>query len=171
MKDAGPGEKVIRQLRDPSPGRAVLLTTPPERAAPEVDDPKTERAKLPNVCWHCVVCKEAGNNLPQPMPLFGDRVMPSLSHLLLNFLERRPHAVASGFPFDLELSAAACSADEGEAQEVEGLRFSEPPMSAALHLRSGRTRSDGSSPDGVTARTPSVGRTSLPGSGGHLCRA
>jgi hypothetical protein len=25
MKDAGPGEKVIRQLRDPSPGRAVLL--------------------------------------------------------------------------------------------------------------------------------------------------
>ena len=45
MKDAGPGEKVIRQLRDPSPGRAILLTAPPERAAPEVDDPKTERAK------------------------------------------------------------------------------------------------------------------------------
>src|SRR5262249_41818622 len=79
-----------------------------------------------------MVCKEAGNDLPQPMPLFGDRVMPSLSHLLLNFLELRPHAVASGFPFDLELSAAACSADEGEAQEVEGLRFSEPPMRAAL---------------------------------------
>src|SRR5213079_114827 len=95
--------------------------------------------------------------------------MPSLSHLLLNFLELRPHAVASGFPFDLELSAAACSADQGEAQKVEGLRFSEPPMSAPL--RSGRTRSDGSSPDGVTARTPSVDRTSLPGSGGHLCRA
>src|SRR6266481_2040059 len=60
--------------------------------------------------------------------------MPSLSHLLLNFLKLHPHAVASGFPFDLELSAAACSADEGEAQKVEGLRFSEPPMSAALHL-------------------------------------
>src|SRR6266536_928067 len=59
--------------------------------------------------------------------------MPSLSHLLLNFLELRPHAVASGFPFHLELSAAACSADEGEAQKIEGLRFSEPPMSAALH--------------------------------------
>jgi hypothetical protein len=55
--------------------------------------------------------------------------MPSLSHLLLYFLKLRPHAVASGFPFDLELSAAACSADEGEAQKVEGLRFSEPPMS------------------------------------------
>src|SRR5205823_8746057 len=59
--------------------------------------------------------------------------MPSLSHLLLNFLELRPHAVASGFPFHLELSAAACSADEGEAQKIEGLRFSEPSMSAALH--------------------------------------
>src|SRR5262249_15862914 len=58
--------------------------------------------------------------------------MPSLSHLLLNFLELCPHAVASGFPFDLELSAAACSADEGEAQKLEGLRFSEAPMSAAL---------------------------------------
>src|SRR5213078_3681608 len=114
--------------------------------------------------------------------------MPSLSHLLLNFLELRPHAVASGFPFDLELSAAACSADEGEAQKVEGLRFSEPPMRKMFErqgeitppcgepqrgapMRSGRTRSDGSSPDGVTARTPSVDRTSLPGSGGHLCRA
>src|SRR5207249_12334628 len=39
--------------------------------------------------------------------------MPSLSHLLLNFLELRAHAVASGFPFDLELSAAACAADQG----------------------------------------------------------
>jgi hypothetical protein len=29
MKDAGPGEKVIRQLRDPFPGRVVLLTAPP----------------------------------------------------------------------------------------------------------------------------------------------
>jgi hypothetical protein len=41
---------------------------------------------------------------------------------------------------------------------------------ARAPLRSGRTRSDGSSPDGVTARTPSVARTSLPGSGGHLLR-
>jgi hypothetical protein len=28
----------------------------------------------------------------------------AVSHLLLDFLELRPHAVASGFPFDLELS-------------------------------------------------------------------
>jgi hypothetical protein len=66
--------------------------------------------------------------------------MPSLSHLLLNFLELRPHAVASGFPFDLELSAAAYSADEGEAQKVEGLRFSEAlaisiPRSEAAVIR------------------------------------
>src|SRR5436190_3604442 len=95
--------------------------------------------------------------------------MPSLSHLLLNFLELRPHAVASGFPFDLELSAAACSTDEGEAQKVEGLRFSEPPMSAALYCETAeldQTRLL----RGVTARTPSVDHTLLPGSGGHLCR-
>src|SRR5205809_345283 len=61
--------------------------------------------------------------------------MPSLSHLLLNFLKLRPHAVASGFPFDLELSAAACSADEGEAQKVEGPRSSDPPTRAPPHCK------------------------------------
>ena len=72
MEDAGPGEKVVCQLRDPFPGHAVLLTTSPERASPEINDPETERAECPDVGWHCVVCKEAGDNLPQPLPLFGD---------------------------------------------------------------------------------------------------
>src|SRR2546430_16121825 len=58
--------------------------------------------------------------------------MPSLSHLLLNFLELRPHAVASGFPFHLELSAAACSADEGEAQKIEGLASSNSIPSVSI---------------------------------------
>ena len=59
--------------------------------------------------------------------------MPSPSHLLLNFPELRPHAVASGFPFDLELTPAACSANEGKAKKIEGFRFSEPALSASLH--------------------------------------
>jgi hypothetical protein len=59
--------------------------------------------------------------------------MPSPSHLLLNFPELGPHAVASGFPFDLELTTTnACSADEGEAKKVEGFRFPLPASSASL---------------------------------------
>src|SRR5260370_11745034 len=57
--------------------------------------------------------------------------MPSPSHLLLDFPELSSHAVASGFPFDLELTPAACSADEGKAEKVEGFRFSEPALSAS----------------------------------------
>jgi hypothetical protein len=61
--------------------------------------------------------------------------MPSPSHLLLNFPELSSHAVASGFPFDLELTPAACSADEGKAEKVEGFRFSEPALSASLRRK------------------------------------
>jgi hypothetical protein len=42
----------------------------------------------------------------------------------LKFPELRPHAVASGFPFDQELAPAACSTNEGKAEKVEGFRWS-----------------------------------------------
>src|SRR6516165_2839511 len=48
------------------------------------------------------------------------------SHLLLKFPGLRPHAVASGFPFDQESAPAAGSTDEGKAEKVESFRFSEP---------------------------------------------
>src|SRR5438876_3517477 len=50
---------------------------------------------------------------------------------LFDHLELRPHAVSTGLPFDLEFTRASFAADEGEAQEVEGLRFAEPvPLTA-----------------------------------------
>jgi hypothetical protein len=52
--------------------------------------------------------------------------------LLFDHLELRPHAVGSGFPFNLELARARLAADEGEPREVEGLRFAEPTPLAAL---------------------------------------
>src|SRR5436853_531272 len=55
--------------------------------------------------------------------------MPSPSNLLLNFLELDPQTVAAGLPFDQEFTAAACAANEGEAEKAEGLRFSEPTLS------------------------------------------
>src|SRR4029077_1919941 len=43
-----------------------------------------------------------------------------------------PHAVPSGLPLDLEFARAGFAANEGEAQEVEGLRLAEPAPLAAL---------------------------------------
>ena len=56
----------------------------------------------------------------------------SPAHLPLDHLELRPHAVPPGFPFDLEFARAGFAANEGEAQEVEGLRLAEPSPLAAL---------------------------------------
>ena len=77
MKDAGPGEKVICQLRDPSQVvRSFWLRRRSERRQRSVIR-NAERAECPTICRHCVVCKEAGDDLPQPFPLFGDWLMPS----------------------------------------------------------------------------------------------
>src|SRR5258708_13931253 len=45
-----------------------------------------------------------------------------MPQLRLDFLELRPHAVAPGLPLKLEGSPSRFAADEGEAQESEGLR-------------------------------------------------
>src|SRR5215207_1136539 len=47
------------------------------------------------------------------------------SQLLLDLRELRPHAVAPGFSAEQELALPRPAADEGEAQEGEGLRLAE----------------------------------------------
>src|SRR2546422_526464 len=55
--------------------------------------------------------------------------------LLFDHLELRPHAVSTGLPFDLEFTRASFAADEGETQEVEGLRLAEPMPLAAFRRK------------------------------------
>src|SRR6202023_1141166 len=52
-------------------------------------------------------------------------------HLLADRLELRSHAVAPGLPFDQEATPARFTADEDEAEEVEGFRLAERIMRAA----------------------------------------
>ena len=73
-----------------------------------------------------MVVEEAGHDLLQPSPLFGDGPMHAASQFVLHFLQLRPHAVPPGGPFDRELAGAGFTADEGEAEEVERLRLAEP---------------------------------------------
>jgi hypothetical protein len=51
------------------------------------------------------------------------------SQFLLDVLEFRPHAVATGFSLKREVPLTRLSADGRKAQEREGFRFSEPALS------------------------------------------
>jgi hypothetical protein len=52
------------------------------------------------------------------LSLFGDWLMHAPPHLLFDHLELCPHAVASGFPFDLEFALAGLAADEAAPRLV-----------------------------------------------------
>jgi hypothetical protein len=130
MKNAGLGNKVICQLFDPVPRDPSLLAASLERPPPQVGDTVPEPDECSTVCRHCVIFKEAGYDLPQPFPLFGEGLMPTSSHFLLDFLELRPNAVATGFSLQCEEAAAGSSADEREAKELEGFRFAKAAPSA-----------------------------------------
>ena len=81
-----------------------------------------ERRERPTVCGYRIIGEVACNDLPQPVSLIWDSLVHSLPQLRLDFLELRPHAVAPGLPLKLESSPSRFAADEGEAQESEGLR-------------------------------------------------
>jgi hypothetical protein len=128
MEVSDSGEKFVDQFRDPRPGHAILLAAPLKRASPEFDDPVAERRKGPTVGLHRIICEIAGEDLLQPISLLGNRLMPPLSHLGLHLFELGQQAVTPGFPFEQKFPIATDAADEGEAQKVESLRFSEPAL-------------------------------------------
>src|SRR5947199_2683573 len=77
-----------------------------------------------------MVVEVAADNMPQPLSLLRNWLVHTPSHVLLDHPQLRPHAVAPGLPFEQEFAPAGFAADEGEAQEVEGLRLAEPSLLA-----------------------------------------
>jgi len=131
MEDDRFREPVVHQLRHPFPRHPILLAAPPQRAPPEVSDMVPEHVQCVGIGRHCVIIEVAVDDVAQPFPLSRDRLVHAPPHLLFDHLELRSHAVRPGLPFDLEFARAGLAADEGEAQEVEGLRFAEPaPLTA-----------------------------------------
>src|SRR5258706_2184243 len=124
-------EIVGGDLLDPLPRRAILLAATPQ-GAQQALDVVVEGAECRKVGWHGMVREESPHDLRQPSPLFGYRLVHSPSQLLLDLRELYPHAISPGFPFELELARARAPADENEAQEFEGLRFSEPAPRASV---------------------------------------
>jgi hypothetical protein len=131
-KDFRLRKPVISDLFDPLPRDPPFLAASRQRAAPEVDHVMAEGSDRCRVGRHGVIGKIASDNLRQPAPLLGDRLMHPLSHLLLDLLKLAPHAVTPGFPHEEELAVAGTSADVRETQEIEGLRFTEPALAAPV---------------------------------------
>ena len=94
-----------------------------------------EHVQCTSVGRHCVVVEVAVDDVPQPFPLNGDRLVHAPPHLLFDHLELRSHAVRPGLPSDLEFTRACLAADESEAQEVEGLRLAEPTPLATFRRK------------------------------------
>src|SRR3954462_10331404 len=91
-----------------------------------------EHVRCLSIGGHRVIAEVAFHHKPQPLALIRNWLVHAPPHLLFAHLELRPHAVRSGFPFNLEFARARFPADESEAQEVEGLRFAESAPLAAL---------------------------------------
>src|SRR6516165_8221688 len=94
-----------------------------------------EHRKCAAVSRHCMVVEVAADDSSQPLPLLGDWLVHASPHLLFHYLELLPHAVAPSLPFDLEFVLASLAADQGEAQEVEGLRLAKPAPLAAFRRK------------------------------------
>src|SRR5712671_7634029 len=85
-----------------------------------------------------MIGEEASDHLLEPGPLLGDRLVHAPSQFLLDPPERCPHAIAPCCSFDKELPTAVAFTDEGKAEKVEGLRFSEPAMSASFRRKAAK---------------------------------
>src|SRR4029077_4080582 len=90
---------VVSQLRHPLPRGGVLLATPPKAASPQTRHVVAEGAQRRTVSRHGVVGEEPSDDLLQPAPLIGDRLMHPPSQLFLNFLELCPHRSGRVFRF------------------------------------------------------------------------
>ena len=63
--------------------------------------------------------------LSQPSPLFGNRVVHSLAHLLLYRLQRTPHAVSTRMSSENESAGLVLSADMRKTKKRECFRFTQ----------------------------------------------
>src|SRR3974377_1090956 len=129
-------EPGVPQLRHPCPGEPILVAATPQRAPPKVGDMVPEHVQCARVGRHCVVVEVAADDPSQPPPLLGDRRVHAPSQRLLDLPQLRPHTVPSGLPLKLEFARAGLAADEGEAQEVEGLRLANAPPPSAFRPKS-----------------------------------
>lgn len=106
MKDVRHWQPFVRKLFHSRPRRLVFLTPSPKRFVPECEDAVAKRANGRPVRWNGMIREKACDDLFQPVSLLWDWLMSLAQQFLLNCLEFRAHAVASGFPLEEEPAPA-----------------------------------------------------------------
>src|ERR1700693_2041399 len=106
VKDDRFREPGVHELRDPLPGAPILLAATPQGAPPEVGDMVPERVQCLTVGRHCMVVEVPADDLTQPFPLLGDRLVHAPPQRRLDFPQLRPQAVRPSLPYDLEFARA-----------------------------------------------------------------
>src|SRR6202048_3826447 len=132
MKNVRLRKPIVGKLLHSIPWDIALVAAAAESPPPAPDDFVTECPQCANVGRHCVVVEVALDDMPQPLAHRREWVVHAPPHLLADRLELRSHAVAPGLPFDQEATPARFTADEDEAEEVEGFRLAEPAPLAVL---------------------------------------
>src|SRR3984893_13289730 len=102
---------------------------------PENEYVVSKRAQRRAVGRYGVVSEISGNDLREPFPGFRNWPVHSMSQCLLDFPERRAHAVAARLPPDPEVAPSGFIANEHEAQELEGFRFGTSAPLAVLRRK------------------------------------
>src|SRR5262249_53565028 len=126
VKDARLWNEGVGEGGGSRPCRLIAVAAPMESAVPVARDMVAERREGLVVGRHRMVAEEPSHHLPQPGPDLGDRLVHSPLQRLLDLLELRAQPISAGLPLDEEGAALRLAADEGEAQEVEGLRLAKP---------------------------------------------
>ena len=79
MKDARSRQPIVCQFLHQLVCREVPLAAPPKRAPPEVSDMVAEGVQRREVGRHGMLVEESSDDLRQPLPLLGDRLVSAVS--------------------------------------------------------------------------------------------
>ncbi len=115
----------------PSPART--LATALHLAVPQFRDFVAKWTQATHVAGISEVVLPSPNNSPQPSTYIAERNMPHRDELQLDFSQRQTHAFCNRYALDRKPSHRfGCTTTMGEAEEVEGLRFTIASFSPTL---------------------------------------
>src|SRR5271166_2346977 len=156
VEDRGLGEPVVGDLLNAVPDQGAGLAAAAQRAPPMPDDALPEGRQRAAVGRHGVVVEETHDDLLEPFALLGDGVVHAPAQTLLDLLELRPQPTAAARSPQEKLAGPRRAADQREAEEVEGLRFTQPAPGASGRCEA--TRLDQAGLSGCSASANSSNR-------------
>ena len=125
MQDSGCWYPPVEDRSELLPLLPPALTATNHYIAPQSIDASSEEAQLIDVAGDSMVLVVAGDHTPKPCTDLAGAIMLTALKLDLDGFELRNHALLRSDPPDGEgLGLVALPTEMGEAQEVEGLRFS-----------------------------------------------